>query len=463
MIYLVLFFLPLIVAVLITFYSQLYSSKWAVVFLVSCGLGGLNKVIAYVIFPIINPNGLFKMVLLYIDPLFSLIPHTLYHYGLLMYAIVNSDFFSKKSIKTFSYTLLIPIFISFFMQPWNLADKDQYFYITHAVWVVPYNLYSCWLLVSSYFKEKNKQIKRNRLVTAFILVPTILAGMVFIYIANIIDIQHSKQYYEVIPYFIAYSFTLFLIFSLSNGVLGVKIRLESHISSQTRSAVASGTDIINHTMKNEISKIKYLSDRIDRWVDHNGKDESMKEVTEKISEISNHIMDMIDHIRSQTAEIVITRDNHILSDILEKVTANVNIERKNVQITVNSRFNGTLNCDRIHVEEALNNIINNAIEAMENTERHITISTFELKNSIIVQVVDSGHGIPKELLDKVINPFFTTKKDSNNYGLGLSYCSEIMEKHKGNLVITSDVKGTIVKLIFPRGRRDYGENKSHAG
>ncbi|OIK14228.1 hypothetical protein BIV60_12020 [Bacillus sp. MUM 116] len=463
MIYFAMFFLPLIVAVLIAFYSESDSSKWAVVFLVSSGLGGLNQVIAHVIFPIMDPNGLFKMVLLYIDPLFSLIPHTIYHYGLIMYAIVYSGIFRKKSIKIFSYILLIPVFISFFMQPWNLANKDQYFYINHAIWVIPYNLYSCWLLISSYFKEKNKQVKQNRLFTAFILVPTILAGMVFIYIANIIDIQHSKQYYEVIPYFIAYSFTLFLIFSLFNGVLGIKIRLESHILSQTMSAVSSGTDIINHTMKNEISKIKYLSDRIDRWVDNNGKDESMKDVIGKIVDVSNHMMDMVDHIRSQTAEIVIIRNNHFLSDILDKVIVNPNIEKKNVQITVDSQFKGTLNCDRIHVEEALNNIINNSIEAMKHTERYITISTFELRNSIIIQIADSGQGIPKELLDKVITPYFTTKKDSNNYGLGLSYCSEVMRKHKGNLMITSDVKGTIVKLIFTRGRWDHGDNKSHAG
>lgn len=451
MIYFAMFFLPLIIAAaLIAFYSESDSSKWAVVFLVSSGLGGLYKVVEDVIFPIIDPNGLLKTVLSYIDPLFSLIPHTFYHYGLIMYAIVFSGFFSKSSIKFYSYILLIPIVMSFFMQPWNLVNKNQYFYITHAIWVIPYNLYSCWLLISSYFKEKNKIVKRNRLFTAFILVPTILSGMAFIYIAGVIDTPHAHQYYKVVPYFIAYSFTLFFIFSLRNGVLGVKIRLESQILSQTMSAVASGTDIINHTMKNEISKIKYLSDRIDRWVDNNGKDESMKEAIGKIVYISNHMMDMVDHIRSQMADIVITRDNNFLSDILEKVIANPNIERKSVQINVDNQFRGTLYCDRIHVEEALNNIINNAIEAMEHTERHITISTFELRNSIIIQIADSGDGIPKELLYKVINPFFTTKKDPNNYGLGLSYCSEVMKKHKGRLVITSDGMGTIVKLIFPR-------------
>jgi signal transduction histidine kinase len=440
------FFLPLIIAAaLIAFYSELDSSKWAVVFLVSSGLGGLYKII-----PIFHRNGLLNTVLSYIDPFFSLIPHTFYHYGLIMYAMVFSGFFSKDSIKFYSHVLLIPIFISFFMEPWNLVNKNQYFYIIHAIWVIPYNLYSCWLLISSYFKEKNKIVKQNRLFTAFILVPTILAGMIFIYIAGVIDTPHVQQYYKVVPYFIAYSFALFFIFSLRNGVLGVKIRLESHILSQTMSSVSSGTDIINHTMKNEISKIKYLSDRIDHWVDNNGKDDSMKEVIGKIADVSNHMMDMVDHIRSQMAEIVITRDNNFLSDILDKVIANPNIERKNAQINVNTQFNGVLNCDRIHVEEALNNIINNAIEAMEHTKRYITISTFKLRNSIIIQVADSGHGIPKELLYKVVTPFFTTKKDTNNYGLGLSYCSEVMKKHKGKLVITSDGEGTIVKLIFPR-------------
>lgn len=446
MIYFTMFFLPLIItAVLIAIYSKSDSAKWAVVFLVSSGLGGLYKAI-----PIIAPNGILKTVFSSIDPLLSLIPHTFYHYGLIMYAIVYSDFFSKKSIKFSSYILLIPIVIDFFIEPWNTVNNLQNFYIIHAIWVIPYNLFSCWLLIFSYFKEKNKIVKQNRLLTVFILVPTILAGMVCIYIVGVFDTPHVQQYYNAVPYFIAYSFTLFLIFSLRNGVLGVKIQLESHILSQTIFAVSSGTDIINHTMKNEISKIMYLNDRIDRWVDNNGKDESMKEVIGKIADVSHHMMDMVGHIRSQTAEIEIIKENHFLSDILDKVMTNPNLELKNVQITIDNQFRGTLNGDRIHVEEALNNIINNAIEAMEQTERHITISTLEEKNTIIIQIADSGHGIPKEILDKVITPFFTTKKDPNNYGLGLSYCSEVMKKHKGRLVIASDRKGTIIKLIFPR-------------
>ena len=406
MIYFTMFFLPLIItSALIAFYSKSDSSKWAVVFLVSSGLGGLYKVI-----PIIDPNGLLKPPLSSIYPLFSLIPHTFYHYGLIMYAIVYSGFFSKNSIKFYSYILLIPIFIDFFIEPWNLVNKNQFFYIIHAIWVIPYNLFGCWLLISSYFKEKNKIIKQNRLYTVFILVPTILAGMVCIYIEGVIDTPHVQHYYNAVPYFIAYSFTLFFIFSLRNGVLGVKIRLESHILSETMSAVSSGTDIINHTMKNEISKIMYLSDRINRWIDNNGKDESMKEVIGKIADVSNHMMDMVGHIRSQTAEIVIIRENHFLSDILDKVITNPNLELKNVQITIDNQFKGSFNCDRIHVEEVLNNIINNAIEAMEHTERHITISTLAQKNSIIIQIADSGHGIPKEILDRVIIPFSRLRK-----------------------------------------------------
>lgn len=450
MIYFLMLLLPLVLAALIAYYSESDSSKWVVLFLVTIGCGGLYKVIQYVIFPDIHPNGLLLTILLDIAPLFSLIPHTFYHYSLIMYAIVFSGFFQKKSIKIFSYVLLIPVLIMFFMQPWSLANKDQSFYITHAMWVIPYNLFTCWLLISSYIKEKDKIVRRSRLFTVFMLVPTILGGMVSIYIMGIIDTPNSQEYYKAVPLLMAYTFIMFFIFSLRNGVLGVKIRLESHILSQTLSSVASGTDIINHSMKNEISKIQYLTDRIDRWVENTGKDESMKEVVGKIIDETNHMMDMVSHIRSQTAEISITKDKHFLSDILDKVIANPNIERKNVQITVYNQFKGKLNCDLIHVEETLNNIINNAIEAMEHIERHITISTLELKKSIIIQIVDSGHGIPKELLDKVITPFFTTKKGSNNYGLGLSYCFEVMKKHKGKLELASDGKGTVVKLIFPR-------------
>jgi two-component system nitrogen regulation sensor histidine kinase NtrY len=105
--------------------------------------------------------------------------------------------------------------------------------------------------------------------------------------------------------------------------------------------------------------------------------------------------------------------------------------------------------DQSLIEQVLINLIQNAIQAVEDTvSRIISLEAFiDEAGKIIIEVTDSGRGIEEEAMSKIFIPFFTTKKKGS--GIGLSLSKQIMRRHKGNIQVRSKLgEGTTFKLIF---------------
>lgn len=105
------------------------------------------------------------------------------------------------------------------------------------------------------------------------------------------------------------------------------------------------------------------------------------------------------------------------------------------------------------MQETFINILNNAIEAIS-SNGEIKIDIYENKKFITVAINDNGPGISKDNLPRVVDPFFSTKNRTQNFGLGLSYCYSVMQQHGGRLDIESEVgMGTKILLGFPVKRK----------
>lgn len=97
----------------------------------------------------------------------------------------------------------------------------------------------------------------------------------------------------------------------------------------------------------------------------------------------------------------------------------------------------------------IHNILRNAIDAVD-VNGQIEIGIIRTQRYIILEISDNGCGISKQDLPHVVLPYYSTKKNAFNFGLGLSYCSNVMQKHGGLLEIESgEAKGTKVFLKFP--------------
>lgn len=102
------------------------------------------------------------------------------------------------------------------------------------------------------------------------------------------------------------------------------------------------------------------------------------------------------------------------------------------------------------LEQVVINLISNACHALENRNKEINISTILDNNSVLITVQDEGKGISPEDLKYIMDPFFTTKRDSGGTGLGLSISYNIIKAHGGELIIKSEVgKGTTAVIKLP--------------
>lgn len=105
--------------------------------------------------------------------------------------------------------------------------------------------------------------------------------------------------------------------------------------------------------------------------------------------------------------------------------------------------------DQTQIEQVLINLVQNAIQAVEESEQKLVrLRAFiDESGKIILEVCDTGKGIEEEALSKIFIPFFTTKKKGS--GIGLSLSKQIMRRHKGNIQVKSQLgEGTTFKLIF---------------
>ncbi len=109
------------------------------------------------------------------------------------------------------------------------------------------------------------------------------------------------------------------------------------------------------------------------------------------------------------------------------------------------------------LEQVLINLITNAVHAVESVAResrpggHVIVrAQVESPSTIVIEVADSGPGIPEADREKIFEPFFTTKPDGKGTGLGLPIVRNIIEQHRGEITITSsDLGGAAFRVILP--------------
>ena len=91
------------------------------------------------------------------------------------------------------------------------------------------------------------------------------------------------------------------------------------------------------------------------------------------------------------------------------------------------------------MEQVVINLITNSCQSLEDKEKAVDITTSYDKKSetVKIEVIDEGAGIPPENLKHIFDPFFTTKRDIEGTGLGLSISYNIIKDHEGELKLTS--------------------------
>jgi PAS domain S-box-containing protein len=112
--------------------------------------------------------------------------------------------------------------------------------------------------------------------------------------------------------------------------------------------------------------------------------------------------------------------------------------------------NYEIECRPTQISQVIMNLLSNALDAAKETnEKWVKITTEKSGTYLKISVTDSGHGIPQEILGKIMDPFFTTKEIGKGTGLGLSISQGIVKVHKGELYYDRASKNTNFVILLP--------------
>jgi two-component system, sporulation sensor kinase E len=208
---------------------------------------------------------------------------------------------------------------------------------------------------------------------------------------------------------------------------------------------------VAHEIRNPLGIIKAIEQTMKSELKDNP--EAVKEldiIDEEVERANRVVKALMEFGKPPKGEKALYSIHSVIEDVL--TIANKYIMQHGVKVIYNKSDNTDTVMDKELLKQAFVNIIFNAVQAMPGGGR-LTISSVNLRDVFItVLFEDTGIGIEEENIDKIFNPFYTTKEDGT--GLGLSIVHKIMEEHGGVIRVSSKAgEGTVFEVTLPV-RRD---------
>ena len=180
--------------------------------------------------------------------------------------------------------------------------------------------------------------------------------------------------------------------------------------------------------------------------------ENLEKIENELSRIVETIGSLLSYSRSQQNTV---RNIDIVS-LLEETTTLLShrLREKNVVLGRRIRDHVHVPGDENKLKQLFINLIVNGIEAvLDGGSIEIDVARDALSGEAVIELHDNGCGITPEISENVFTPFFTTKMNKKNIGLGLSICQNIVESHSGSLSFKSEPgRGTVFQIRLPGTR-----------
>lgn len=220
----------------------------------------------------------------------------------------------------------------------------------------------------------------------------------------------------------AHLFMMYLIYRI------LKSETKSMMEMERMYTIGQMSARLAHDMKNPLSVIKTAISMLLMNSEKTDGDTKnyYRMIDTSTSRVIHQINDVMDFVKAKQLKL----DTHSAKDIVYSASITTEIPQN---ITLSLPQNDIqIKCDRRQIEVLLSNLIANAVEAIDENSGTINISITENPKSVFFEVVDSGPGIPEQVMPKIFEPLFTTKQKGT--GLGLVSCKSIAEAHGGTII-----------------------------
>ena len=204
---------------------------------------------------------------------------------------------------------------------------------------------------------------------------------------------------------------------------------------------------INNPLTNVSMNVEMLKSELFPLADHGQTPKRFDTIERNLDRASKIARELLAFSTEKETDFIPTS----LNDIVDSTLGLLGSRRKSYQLTVTHGDIADILAIPWKLEEVFLNLLVNAMDATPEGGT-ISITTRQNDSQIFAQVSDNGSGIPNELINQVMDPFFTTKEVGHGTGLGLSICYGIMDLHGGSIELESQENiGTTVTLTFPPG------------
>ena len=220
-----------------------------------------------------------------------------------------------------------------------------------------------------------------------------------------------------------------------------------------------GTLVFVHSTKNQLLANRVIFKRINSLdMTQPEGTRKMREYVETLENINEALLERMEELyRSVKASSIV-----MVSCSLEEIAGNA-LNRfydkcPNAFVEVSLESNAAVLADKAHLCEAIYNLLANAQDAVEAAERgaegKISLLSHDERLYTVIEIKDNGVGIPKGLVKKIFDPFYTSKNRNHNWGMGLYYVRAIVKGHLGSLRVESrEGRGSSFYILLPKYER----------
>ncbi len=295
--------------------------------------------------------------------------------------------------------------------------------------------------------SKNNKIKAILDKNSFLRLITNISVMPFSInkkLTNIVIIINDEPDGMLIDTGIFLIKTLFIQISIAINNIDM---IEERINNKVLSTVGKMAGMIIHDINNPLTVIKNYIDLV-----RMGDDDEMKNYAKIMSSELNRLMDMLDELiifmKKGSEKLNLSRQkiSNIITDHCEK-TRKTFLKNK-IKIDLRLNYNGSIMIDKNKFIRVLQNLLNNAGDAIKKNGK-IIITTKKNNNYVNIQISDTGKGMDKETEKKIFKPFFSGEK-KRGFGLGMYIVKQIISQHNGVIkIVSTSNKGTTFSVKLP--------------
>jgi signal transduction histidine kinase len=222
---------------------------------------------------------------------------------------------------------------------------------------------------------------------------------------------------------------------------------------------------VNKEMLEELKaeRLKPVAER-----DEQTQSEIIEDVIANSEKINHHgkradaiVKGMLQHSQTSTGQKEPTDVNKLADEYLRLAYHGLQAKDKSFNAVLKTDFDetiGNINIIPQDIGRVLLNLYNNAFYAVaekkkqqpEGYEPTVSINTKKINDNVEIRVADNGNGIAQKVVDKIFQPFFTTKPTGQGTGLGLSLSYDIVKAHGGELKVeTKEGEGSVFSIVLP--------------